>query len=504
MQRFELRGVPLSLARDNWWLTPESGAAEAPPARSGGALSPSGVPGGALGLILLLALGDFLFWRETPGLSLAIFALALVAVAGHSKPLAVRLRAQAICLIGALPVVVYLQPLSLAFLLSGVIAAIVLLSRQASGRSFLPGIADFLVALPERWLAATGLLWWPLPGQAARASRQMSAAAMRGSWLRDWAFPIGGSLVFLALLLDANPLFLHLGREALDPWSLILRLIFWVGLAILILPFLSGTAAPPVTRLPGRLVLRLPGLNPRSVLRALILFNLLIGVQILSDASILLGGASLPEGVSYSLYAHRGVWPLLAAVMLAGGFTLAARPFLQEHRAIRPLLLLWLALNVALTVAAAKRLDLYIDTYGLTFLRLYALLWMGLVAFGLVLMAWQVLAIRSNSWLMFRLFMYAVAMLYTASFINITAIIAAQNLGRDDPDLPYLCSLGPMAAAELIPSEQWRDQITMRPGSCAAIRAPRISGWRDWGFRSASVLRKLEAADLTRMEGEAG
>lgn len=70
--------------------------------------------------------------------------------------------------------------------------------------------------------------------------------------------------------------------------------------------------------------------------------------------------------MSHAEYAHRGAYPLLATAMLAGSFAMAARPFWAEHRLIRPLLLFWLAQNLALCGAAALRLDLYIAAYGQT------------------------------------------------------------------------------------------------------------------------------------------
>ncbi|NPD15652.1 DUF4173 domain-containing protein [Xinfangfangia sp. D13-10-4-6] len=461
-----------------------------------------------MGLILLLLLGDFLFWQQHVGLSLALFSLAVTLVASHGSPLRLRLVALSISLAGALPVVDYVLPLSVAFLLAGLISSVVVLARADHGRgacTFILHLADFLIALPDRWLFALRGLLRPFAARGPGPGRAVAHRdrGTRGRGLRDWAFPLGGSLIFLALILEANPLLLQLGRETLDPWTLILRVCFWAGLALMILPFLSRRPAAKMAHLPAWRVLQLPGLNPRSVLRALILFNLLIGLQILSDASILIGGASLPAGMNFSEYAHRGAWPLLATAMLAGGFTLAARPFLQEHRALRPLLLLWLVQNILLSGAAALRLDHYIDAYGLTFLRLYALIWMGLVGFSLMLMAWQVLAMRSNSWVVIRLFCAALSVLYASSFINFAALIAAQNLSRDRIDIPYICDLGPQAAAEVRLAAHRRPEAALLTSYCAAGRAPKIRGWRDWGFRNADVLHKL-ALQQAQAEGEAG
>lgn len=90
--------------------------------------------------------------------------------------------------------------------------------------------------------------------------------------------------------------------------------------------------------------------------------------------------------------------------MLAGAFALAARPFLGEHRLLKPLVMLWLGgQNVALGLSAMLRLNLYVGgEYGLTYLRIHAGIWMGLVVLGLGLTAWQILRARSNGWLVLR------------------------------------------------------------------------------------------------------
>jgi hypothetical protein len=267
---------------------------------------------------------------------------------------------------------------------------------------------------------------------------------------------------------------------------------FWTGIALMLAPFLSAdlppAEAPRLTwsrRLPGL------GINAGSVLRALIMFNLMIGLQMGTDVSILLGGAALPAGMDYADYAHRGAYPLLATAILAGAFALAARPFLAEHRLIRPLMLLWLAQNVVLCGAAALRLDLYIGAYGLTYLRFHALIWMGLVAAGLALTAWQALAGRDTRWLMSRVAVLALSTLYVMCFVNVADIVARQNLARDRIDVSYVCSLGPMASGALVEALTLRPDLVWVRGQshCAAIRPPHIGSWQEWGFRSWRVDR---------------
>jgi len=451
-REFVVRGVPSRIARDAWWLTADTVRGDGPPEgnKAGDGTDRIGLgTGRRVGLTALIALGDFLFWGHPAGISLVIFAGAVHFVAGIRRQPSLRLASSLLFAILAAPVVEHVQPLAIGFLALGSIVALAVLhapgfrSRQAASKS-----VGLLSNLPERWIS--GMPPLRKSGLVAGAPTPGAMLAHPAMW-RDWAFPLGGSLVVLALLLDANPIFLRLGAEYLEPWHLARRVLFWAGLALLTAPFLAADVpdaslptATTIRRVPGL------GLNARSVLRALVMFNLLIAIQMATDVSILIGGASLPKGMTYAEYAHRGAYPLLATAMLAGAFALLAQPFLGEQRLIRPLMLLWLAQNVVLTGAAAMRLDLYVEAYGLTYLRLYAMIWMALVAFGLVLTGWQVLRDHAAAWLIARFAAVAAATLYLCAFVNLTAVVAAQNLSRPTQDIAYVCGLGPMAAGALL------------------------------------------------------
>lgn len=507
-----LRGVPRALALDGWWLDATTEIPGPSDTRSVGAVvaAAARLPR-ATGLLALVVLADVLFWRHAPGLSLAIFAGAVLVVAlTDVRPRRDLVGPAVLLVLGALPVIEHLQALSLGFPAAALLVALIRARHpQAEAGRLAASALHLLCRLPVLWIAP---LRPPL-------LRELAAGLRPVRWLRDWAFPLGGSLVIVALLMDANPMLLRLIPIDVDLWALAERGLFWLGTALLVLPLLApdlplGDMAGPALRpLPGF------GINARSVLRALVMFNLLLGVQMVADAAILFAGAALPPGMDYAEYAHRGAYPLLATAVLAGAFALAARPFLDEHRLIRSLLLLWLAQNVVLCGAAALRLDLYVAAYGLTYLRLYALVWMALVAAGLGLIAWQIILGRNNGWLVMRAAAMGLATLYACSFVNVAQVIAAQQLGRERPDIGYVCDLGPMAAgpvheapdrhAEIAAwveanSSRWREVGDLYEGKsyCAALNAPTIHDWRDWGFRSWRVIRRVQAAQVPERSHE--
>jgi Domain of unknown function (DUF4173) len=476
---FILNGVPPGLAKDAWWLsiTP----AEAVPSPS--TRTPSGRVPRAISVLALVLLADLLFWEAAPGLSAALYAVVVFAVVVLDAHPRQWQRPAGLLVCAALPAAHYVQPLSLAFLIAGLVAALVLARHPgAHGGAIAGSTFRFMSRLPIEWAIRLN---------PARALRTPSDVGRFRRHLRDWGFPLGGGLAILALLMQANPVLSGFLTPDLELAEAVRRVMFWGGMALMVAPFLAPVPLS-LPRSSGNLALPELGLHAGSVLRALVVFNLLIALQTLTDITILLGGATLPKGMTLAEFAHRGAYPLFATAILAGVFALAARPFLGSYRPIRPLLLLWLAQNVVLCAAAAMRLELYISGFSLTYLRLYALIWMMVVAAGLGLIFWQVLQDRPNPWLLARSVMLGTAVLYVCCFINFAQVIAAHNLRQTDPDRRYLCDLGPLAAGPILESGLG----TLRDGHLdlgdCSMALPRTRDWREWGFRTWAASRYVQ------------
>jgi hypothetical protein len=489
--------IPRQLMRENRLFDMAEGSGGRPTGTNGQAAGHTLVAGRLAALTALLALADLLFWRQPIGVSLAVFAAALFTAACHDvRPLRRLAGPGGLLLIGVLPVVEHLQALSLAFLVAATASAVVWARLPGATAADLAGAALVLLRrLPFAGLAAA--VGGVRSLRVARSTEDAGPSPLR-RFLRAWAFPLGGTLVFASLLMDANPLIARLFEIRLDAGDLPGRALFWTGIGLILWPVLDPVPHRGPIRLPDAGPL-LPGfgINAASTLRALLMFNLLIGLQTVLDLSIFAGGAALPEGMSYASYAHRGAYPLLATALLAGAFAVAARPYLGEHHLIRPLMLLWLVQNVALTLSALLRLDLYVGVYGLTYLRAHAAVWMALVAAGLALTAWQVVRGQTTGWLMRRCAGLGAATLYLCAFVNFAALIAAHNLTLARTDVGYLCTLGPTAAhafAETPAPEGLRPYL-LSPDCIGS--GGQIEGWRDWGFRKARVAPYLPAIGQT-------
>lgn len=479
-----LRGIPGSVFHDAWWLGVPDSAPPAQPPRSGDQTGP--IPGGfwmiSAALAALILLADLLFWdAQGLGLSVPLFALGIFAVATLANPWRQKRLPLVLLVVCLLPGVEYVQALSLAFALGGLVLSVIW--ARDPGHGLIPRAIRLTLRLPLWWgVWALGRFGFSLPAR-------LPPKAGLSRRIRDWSLPVGGALVLLFLMAEANPLIeaalLDLINLPFELERFIPRILFWTGVALITAPFL-GTL-PQRRAVPAR-----PDTLPRpdgllsmaSVRNALITFNLMLLVQSLSDIGILWGGVALPDGMTLAQYAHRGAYPLLATAMLAGLFSLIARPYLGQSRWTLRLQFLWLAQNLFLTASALLRLWDYVNAFGLTYLRLHAAIWMVLVAAGLGLVLWQNLKDRGNPWLMVRVTGLGLGTLYAACFVNFAAVIAGWNIAHHGlRDVEYLCELPATAAAELMDIRRY----------CPAADPYIPQDLRDWGFREWRIQRYVQA-----------
>ena len=218
---------------------------------------------------------------------------------------------------------------------------------------------------------------------------------------------------------------------------------------------------------------------------------------------------------SYASYAHRGAYPLIATALLAAGFVLAAmRPGgpAEHSRVIRPLVYLWVAQNVLLVLSAILRLDLYVQTYLLTWWRVAAFIWMVLVALGLVLIVARIVMNRSNDWLIRANLVTLTATLYVCSLFNFAAIIADYNVSHSREaagkgvsiDMNYLFSLGPQALPAIdraIALRGFDATLVSRRGCLVEQQRREMASWRSWGFRGWRLQRTLDIQQKSSTTG---
>ncbi len=288
-------------------------------------------------------------------------------------------------------------------------------------------------------------------------------------WLKTLFLPLAGSAVILTLFAQANPLieqfFAALDLPSPDD-QLIVRLILWSFIGLITWGVLRPR--PPrflLSTFDGRGELAIPGVNLASVTISLVLFNALFAMQNLMDSAFLWCGVKLPGAMTLADYAHRGAYPLLVTALLAAAFVLIAlRPGSQtaQNRLVRNLVMVWIGQNLFLVGSAALRTWDYVESYDLTPLRISALLWMGLVAIGLVLVLVRMLHNKSAGWLINANLATSGVLLFTLCFVDLGEVAARWNVQHAREidgtgaklDLCYLDQLGDSALLPLTELER--------------------------------------------------
>lgn len=480
----------------------------------------------ALLVALLIWLADWLFYGHDIGISLTIFLSAITAAAfAARRPNLTRRQfivALSVLLIGLIPTAV--QPGLLATIFGFIATAYLAASMSGVERHWTERIADSMRLLRD--------ITWRAPVELNENIR-LRARRPRWSMFIGWIVPLGFCAAFVVLLSSANPLIEalvpHIDVGDIFAYIDVPRLLLWVLFACLVWPFVferirpaaegkewstySLSPAAPLQSLPHGL------LDNTAILRSLVLFNALFAVESVLDLIYLWGGVALPNSMSYASYAHRGAYPLIATALLAAAFVLIAfRPgaTASQPRIIKALLFAFVGQNIFLVLSSILRLDLYVEVYSLTYWRLAAGIWMGLVAIGLVLIVVRIVKNRSNTWLIGANAIALTATLYAASLINLPALIADYNVahsrqisGQGQPlDIGYLQYLGPHTIPALdrfFAKEMNANSSIYREHTRPAFRAAhlaRMTDWRAWSVFDAALGRYLEDNPVAPVVGQ--
>ncbi len=147
--------------------------------------------------------------------------------------------------------------------------------------------------------------------------------------------------------------------------------------------------------------------------------------------------SGLPEGFTYAGYARQGFFQLLFVSMLNAALVVFCSWKFRESRILRALLTLVCACTYVMIASSAYRMLLYVDVYGLTFLRILVLWFLGVLA---ILMAGIVLSLYRREWNLFRFTCCVCLSLWLVfSFAKPDRIAARYNLERFGPTDEVVC-----------------------------------------------------------------
>jgi Domain of unknown function (DUF4173) len=342
--------------------------------------------------------------------------------------------------------------------------------------------------------------------------------------------PTSMSLIFIFLFRQANPIITqwldHFQSALILEYFSAWRITFWIatfaGSWALIRPKLMIRQKKEATYVQFNHAFTLTALlfNERSIVTSLVLFNGIFLIQNILDIAFLWSGADLPHGMTHAEYAHQGAYPLIITALLAAVFVLIAlKPgsATESMHTIRILVYGWVGQNVFLVFSSILRLLNYIEEYSLTYLRVNALIWMTLVALGLVLILARIYFRKNNQWLINANGLSLYATLYLCCFINFGSIIAEYNVRHcreitgKGPALDTYYLEHEIGTAS-IPALQWFEKnasISFQPLSeqrsgyiFAAEKVPtlrealqekssnKVRNWRSWTFRDYRIAQQ--------------
>lgn len=465
-----------------------------------------GVSKTALYAIALVIMADYLLFDAGFGLNIAaLAAITMLMMLVHTNS-SIKLKSLAffIALISALPLIEAASPNALLVSAIGMsIAGITTTKLLPDDFTRLPQmLLKFICAAPIQPLKALVAAIPESQGKNLGLTIVQQLAAL--------LVPSVFLLIFVSLFSSANPL-IEQALEKLDfskiaiafePGRIMLWLIVAIGAWALLRPQYAKLRPGKQKREVHTVRRESLFFGESSIRLSLILFNALFAIQTILDMAYLWGGVELPEGLSYAAYAHRGAYPLIVTALLAAGFVLVAMRKSgpgTRNKLIRVLVFVWVVQNILLCSSAILRLNLYVEIYSLTLLRVAAGIWMVLVALGLILILVKIFKHQSNRWLITANLCTLFLAFYVTALVDTRALIATYNVENSFEisgtgstlDLDYMARLGPEALPAIDSYiEKSSDDDQAGRHSAEKIRKRlayafknRPQGWRNWSLR---------------------
>lgn len=353
-----------------------------------------------------------------------------------------------------------LIPLTLLVLL---LCAASILMQARGVRLLVATVTDhlrFVLRVPAQVLL--GIL--PLTGQVSLLDVTMSSR-VRGI-LRGIMIVAPLMLVFIGLFSAADATFERYASRLGDIFLLdtprhilLVLLIGWMAAGLLTCTFQQGSSADSfagivsadnTSRLP-----RTVGNEETAVIMGSLVALFLVFVIL--QASYLFGGRELIEqssGLTLAAYARRGFFELLVVSVLTLTILLLMSSFQCNQRLFRPLATVLVMCVLLILMSALQRLSLYIEAFGLTLSRVWALAFIMWLACNLVSFALTILRGQSDGFAS-GLMISGIAAIILLGAANPAAVVARVNLERAIEaglrlDIHYLTGLGADAVPQLM------------------------------------------------------
>jgi hypothetical protein len=434
-------------------------------------------PAVLLSLALLFGvLAQWLFYRSSLGINLGIASVFLLTVAWRLRPVGARVDRLDRWIAPAAIVFAFLPALrvDLMLLLFDVPATLVLVTMSAVSFAGVPltrRALDILVVLGlvvvGRIVAGGALLLAALPDLGRPLARRGGGRIGSVGIGIAIAFPF--LVVFALLFASADAVFSSAFTNVFDfrKWSIgeLIGRVFlvvafaWTGGGLFVVAG-RRTDTTMTTVLPRLRGLLSSTAGTTTLLAVDALFVFFVALQV----AYLFGGIDTlnATGLTYSSYARRGFFELIAVAVLAGGLVFAVELVVAKRTRLYTAAALTLALATLVIVAsAAYRMQLYQLAYGWTEQRFYALAgiaWLGAGGACAAVLIWR----DATRWLLHAAGLVGLIVAVAINLVGPSAFVARQDLERviDPRGLPddanrgldayYLATLGDGAIPTLV------------------------------------------------------
>ena len=145
---------------------------------------------------------------------------------------------------------------------------------------------------------------------------------------------------------------------------------------------------------------------------------------------LFMGNMTLPERYTYAEYAHEGFYQLLAVSIMNFVIVTLCQKLFAESKILKAILLVIGLCTYIMIASSAFRMFMYIGAYNLTFLRVFVLWFLAVLA---VCLAFLIMSLFSKDFPVYRACMVAVTILYIAfTFAHPDYFIAKYDLAKMD------------------------------------------------------------------------
>lgn len=491
---------------------------------------------GRASLVLLVAgwigiAGQLLFFDVAIGLNFPI-AVAMVIIGGWllKRPMArverrdlwlgpAAIAFAAFAAIRADPTIVALDVLTALGLAGGALASY---GRRPVLRRSFGGLLHLGFAVAGWVLAGAAPVLASVARRLPRRRASLEGARPALPILRGLLIALPVVLVFVSLFSAADAVFADvvadLTRFDVDVGTLPARTILAIVLGWLAAGGLALAASRPVRSAAAGPAMAEPWrLGSTEAITVLLVVDALFVWFVAFQGAYLFGGLDTlgAIGMTYSEYARRGFFELVAVAILAGGLIVAAERLVPR----RSRLLVGAAIGLAVLtgvvlVSAALRLRLYQEAYGWTELRLYVIA--TILLLGIVLTALVVALVTDRvRWIGHAIIVTGLAVGLGLNVVGPARFITEQNVarvldprlvpanGRSGLDTGYALSLGDDRIPDLVrvlpaladpEASLVRDEL--RDRFAELRRHPGLVAWQAWNLgrqRGVSALSTAEA-----------